>query len=508
MIDILFVTVPFTITPGPSLAPALLQACVEQKGYSAKSWDMSAEFNFSNGDHEYYNSVTSWLCHPELSITINEFNWYNNIVAEYAARIINDFRPTAIGISLLSFYSQRFVEDLCYHLRLISDIRIIVGGGGVDVFQSQFNRRWYDLMLESKLIDNVILKEGEHAIVELLSDPSRKIIDAPALTNSELNSLPIPNYSNYNFSFYNKSSRGYGYRFNDDVEENITFSITASKGCVRDCNFCDVGKIWNKFKFRSGESVANEIIELHSKYNAIFFSFTDSLLNGGLKPFNELNEILSQKLPNIIKYEGQFICRSEKDMPEKYFANMARAGCYNVNIGLESGSEAVRKHMGKGSSDADVEYTTQMLIKYNIKQSWNIVAGYPTETDKDWDDTIALIKKWVPNSNGLITVLPVDTFQVLEGVPMTTEEILMREFNFELPVVKGYNSFAWVSAANLKNTFPVRVNRFIELCNLCLTFTTNEMLRAKINTQINRVTKQLKWYYESNPKKVFSITTA
>lgn len=509
MSDLLIVTAPFTYTFGPSLAPALLKACVQRDGFSCSTWDASAEFNFDYQTHNNYLAVTAWMQSPELKLSNAEFEWYTDIVVGYARRIVETYQPTALAISVLTQNSQRFVEDLCYHVRLLNNqIKIILGGSGLNIFLFQHQKRWHELILDSGLADCVLLGEGEYAIGQILKENTTGIVTVPQLTNEQLNAVPVPDYADYNFNLYPKTLRSYWSSAKDSRVNSSghVFLITASKGCVKNCNFCDVGNIWSKFRYRNGVSVANEMIELHQKYQATYFSFTDSLINGGLKPFWEMNNELAQRLPDTIKYEAQMICRSQRDMPEKYFEAMARAGCHRVQIGMESGSEQIRLHMGKGSSADDVNYTTNMLIKYKIHQSWNIIAGYPTETDENWQETMKLIRHWVPRSNGLLKISPINTFLLLDGVPMTQDQALVDHFQMHVDNVNGYSSFAWVSAANPTNTFDIRVKRFIELCETCIDFENDSDQINHLQRKINTVKKQLDWYNDAKPQKIFSIT--
>jgi hypothetical protein len=508
MSDLLIITAPFTYTFGPSLGPALLKACVQREGFSSTTWDMSADFNFNYQNHTNYAAITSWMQSPELNLSADEFFWYTNIIAEYARKIVEIYQPGALAVSVLTQNSQRFAEDLCYHVKMLSsDIKIILGGSGLDIFLFQHQLRWYELMLSSGLADCAVLGEGEYAVGEILKNNSTGIIKVPQLTNQQLNDIPVPDYSDYDFSLYPETLRSY-WSANMDVRTESSghvFLITASKGCVKNCNFCDVGKIWDRFRYRSGTQVANEMIELHQKYGATYFSFTDSLINGGLKPFWELNHELATQLPDTIKYEAQMICRSQRDMPEKYFEAMARAGCHRVQIGMESGSERVRIHMGKGSSSDDVNYTTSMLIKYNIHQSWNIIAGYPTETDADWQETIQMIQYWIPRSDGLLKIAPINTFLLLDGVPMTQDQKLIDHFQIESEIINGYSSFAWVSATNPTNTFAVRAQRFIDLCNMCIDFESDPDQITNLKRKIANTQKQLEWFHNAKHKKVFNI---
>jgi radical SAM superfamily enzyme YgiQ (UPF0313 family) len=509
--DLLVVTAPFTYTFGPSLSPAVLKASVESTGkYTCGTWDLSAEFNFHNETHEYYETVIAWMQNPEIKLTVEQFKWYTQHIKSYAKKIVYEHKPKNLGISILTVNSHRFAEDLCFHVKsLDQNLKIIIGGGALDIFQYQYSMTWGNLMLSSYMADVVVLGEGELEILNILEKNITGIVNVPQLTNVQLNQLPVPDYSDYDFSLYSKniSKTYWSNDSNAKTDNDLVFLITASKGCVKNCNFCDVGKIWERYRVRNGESVANEILTLHEKYGANYFSFTDSLINGGLKPFFEMNTVLTEKLANTIKYEGQMICRSQRDMPEKYFQIMKSGGCYRVQIGLESGSQRVRLDMGKGSTDDDVAYTTSMLIKYGIYMSWNIIAGYPTETDEDWEQTMKLVKYWLPRSNGLLEIFASNTFMLIGGTPMVNDPVLINKFDMHSNVINGYSAFAWTSGLNPENTFDVRARRFEELCDYYSNFEKDPLKLNNMQHRLNLVKQHLQWYHETKRKKIYSIVT-
>lgn len=507
MLDLLIISAPFTYTFGPSLGPALLKSCVMQKNISATAWDLSAEFNLHSNSPEY-QSVTAWMLSPELKLTQHEFNWYQSLVIKYATKICDVYRPKNLAVSLLTLNSQRFVEDLCYHIRLLDpNIKILLGGSGLDIIQFQYQLPWHDLMLKAGLADTVILGEGEFSLAQAILQDQQGVIKVPQLSNAELDLIPIPDYDDYDFSLYETYTNSY-WNTNESVKTKteLVFLITSSKGCVKNCSFCDVGKIWNKFRFRSAEKVAEEIIFLNQQYGANYFSFTDSLMNGGMKIFSQMNQLLAEKIPKTISYEGQIICRGPSDMPEKHFQSMSDAGCRRVIIGLESGSEKVRMSMGKDSSQEAVNYTTSMLIKYGIHQHWNIIAGYPTETAEDWQDTMNLIKHWLPKSNDLLRIDPISTFLLLDGTPLTNSHDYI-DLELTISDINGYSGFAWVSSANPENTFDVRCERFLELCYYLIEY--DSVTYANVHQKIKAIKKQLEWYRnEYKPKKTFNISVS
>jgi radical SAM superfamily enzyme YgiQ (UPF0313 family) len=496
MYDLLVASIPFTYTFGPSLGPALLKACCEKEDISTFAWDLSADFNHRYENKEDYKNIISWMQSPELQLSKDEYDFYQSIIKYYVDRIIKDFNPKIIALSLLTINSQKFTEDLCYQLKLLNPkLKIILGGGGVNLNLYQYNKNWYELMLESTLADTILIGEGEYALPRIIKSNLIGIVTEPLLNNDQFENVPFPNYDDYDFSYYTSHNSFWDRRSN--TYNDTVAMVTASKGCVKSCNFCDVAKIWPKFRFRSGQRVADEIKYLYNKYGIKFFNFSDSLINGGMKTFQAMNEALANDLPNTINYQAQFIFRGPRDMPEKHFELMARAGCSLVNVGLESGSERVREHMGKGSSSEDVNYSTEMLIKYNIRQTWNIITGYPTETDEDWQETINLIKYWMPKSNGLLSVTPINTFLLLDKTPITDTD-LYYQLQLEQEIVNGYSSFAWKSKLYPDNTYQVRAERFFEVCNLLISYNPEEEINLR--NKIQTVKKQLDWYNENKVK--------
>lgn len=508
MIDVLIISSPYQVSHGPSLAPALLKACAERHNLQATAWDLAAEFNL-HIKNTHYQPIIDWMQTSGLQISDSDFEWYLSVVSDYVDRIISQ-HPKYLAISVMTYCGQRFVEDLAVLLKQKSNIKIIVGGSGANVFNYQYQKQWYQVLLEGGVIDTVVVGEGEEAIAKVVNHNLTGIYHEPQLTNDQLNEIPTPDYSDYDLTIYDRSSFKIvtvGHSSSYDSQENpLPWIITGSKGCVRNCSFCDVNKQWGHYRFRSGTAIANEIIDLHHRYGAEYFSFTDSLINGGLRTMIDMNTELEQRLPRKIRYDCQAIFRSQQDMPERYFASMANAGCYHVNIGVETGSNSVRDHMRKQVSDSDLEYSASMFLRYNILQTWNIVVGYPTETDADFEKTIDMINHWHTKSNGKIKFNPTDTFLMIPGTPIM-EEHYLNDLGIDFTTVNGYSDFAWTASVNPSNTYDVRAGRFVSICNLLkLLDPSNTKQHQRLDLKAQRVLRRLEWFNDHQTKKVFYAT--
>jgi tRNA A37 methylthiotransferase MiaB len=209
------------------------------------------------------------------------------------------------------------------------------------------------LIKKRKLVDHIVVGDGEDAILQVLennSAPTEKVF-------SEQFKSPIPDYSDYNFNDYL-------------FEDGIYIPVTGSKGCVRDCDFCTIGNHYGKYRYRTGSDIANEMIDLSTKHGIRKFQFTDSLVNGGLKPFKDFLQTLAnynnQNPDNKISWSGQYIARLPKQMPDEYYPLIAQSGGHGLTIGADHGSDRVLEYMGKKTNVAGLYYELEMFRQNDI----------------------------------------------------------------------------------------------------------------------------------------------
>jgi hypothetical protein len=489
MIKVSFAFTPFVgYLNIPPLAPALLKACMNPHDISTSTFDFNAELQLNINNPE----IKTWISIPEYTLSNLNFQIYQKFIQQCAERMV-DNNPDVIAISVFSHESHKFAEDLCYRLKTNNpNCYVMLGGSGVQTMLFQYQKTWGQMMLDNGLADSVLAGEGENTIVNVVKEKIKGWITIDQLNNSDFLDMPIPDFSDYNWSLYG----------NGDISK-VEIPITASKGCVRSCSFCDVAKFWPRYRFRSGELVANEIIEIYQKYNITTFIFTDSLINGGMKPFRQMNEVLADRIPTSVKYSGQFICRDSKSMLPRDFELMRLGGCKSVNIGIESGSESVRNHMRKGFSDKDLHYTAENLIEQKINQVWNIMVGYPTESDSDWNKTLELIKHY-HQYRDLVKINPIGIFQLLNNTPITTSDMLS-DLAIHNSTTQGYSGFNWISQHNSQNTLTRRVARWHELLDL---ITQSDMLGTTttvVESRTEIINNQLHYYKNASSKTFIPI---
>lgn len=450
MIDLLVISMPVIEVNGPTPGIYYIKGSAEQAGFSCIAKDLNIWFQNQNLNLQ---PIINYFTQTSINLMnkgCKEHKTVEKYFKKYVYENIEILQNTRyVGISLFSVYN---IYPGIIFAKIIRDmfptIKIIVGGNGTE--DSGLNGEDIgQYFLNNNLAHYAVYGEGEEAIQYILLGK-----DHPSVNNSKtktsihnLNNIAYPDYDDFFVDFP------------EYKEKKVTIPIIGSRGCVRKCTFCNVATIWPAFRFRSGKNIAQEMIEHKEKYGIRRFRFTDSLINGSLKAFRDLCSTMEdyniQNPKEKIKWSGQFICRSKKQMPEIDFVSMSNAGCDSVAIGIESGSEKVRNDIQKGFTEEDMIYTIDNLIKNNTLVSLMFIVGYPTETDEDFQKNIDLLEKYSYNSKNM-EIKVGKTLRLLDNTPLT--EKFSHLFYFD------NNKYPeWVSTVVPDLTFEKRVDRAITL---------------------------------------------
>jgi len=427
---------------------SLVKASIVEAGYQCKIFDFNAELEKTfEQKREQLVPIDNWfLNHNFYSEKI--FNQIYNLADEWAEQVIK-YNPHTVGISVFSYNSQRATLLLATMIKSKNPaIKIFMGGGGLNT-----DNEFGPFCLERKIMDAWIRGEGELSVPAYLGGN----LDYPGINGNppqqidDIDELPFPDYSDYELASYT-NKKGL-----------VALPITGSRGCVRSCTFCDIASMWPKYKFRSGQSIANEIKTQVARYGAKAFRFTDSLINGSMKAFrnmtNELAEFrLAMPIQDRFIWDSHFIVRSRKQMPPEDFKKMADSGASTLLIGVESGSPSVREHMKKGYTDEDLHYSLGEIFKNNIKVRFLMIIGYPTETREDFDQTLKFFERYAEyGRNGLVEEINLGlTLNLLPQTPLynNAEE-------YGLNTTKDHIN-DWVCTQNPSLDFKERLERRIE----------------------------------------------
>lgn len=163
---------------------------------------------------------------------------------------------------------------------------------------------------------------------------------------------------------------------------------------------------------RPAESVAAEISDLKNIYGAEHIWFGDdvfALNHHWIQDFAHEIERRRSTLPFKVQ------SRADLMTPETVDA-LRRAGCAEVWMGVESGSQKVLDAMDKGLLVSEVVAARQQLQNAGIRACYFLQFGYPGETWNDIHKTVSLVRATRPDDIGVSVSYPLPNTVFYEKV--------------------------------------------------------------------------------------------
>ena len=211
----------------------------------------------------------------------------------------------------------------------------------------------------------------------------------------DLDNLPLPAWDLVDIEPYRQSwMKHAGY---------FSINMTTTRGCPFKCNWCAKPIYGNRYNSRSPQHVVNEIKMLKEKFDFDHIWFCDDIF--GLKP-GWVNEFANLVEKENLRFRFKIQARVDLMMQENYIMDLYRAGCDNVWMGAESGSQRILDAMDKGTTVKQIYEATRKLRKHHIHPSFFIQFGYIGETKEDIKLTIKMINELLPYEIGISVSYP------------------------------------------------------------------------------------------------------
>lgn len=465
----LIISVPRLETHRPPVSTAIIAASLKSAGYMTQCVDLNIEFYHYVGPEVYYDLDDVW--ENKRAITDQEEKIVNQFIKEKFINLLP--KECKIWISVFSQNSFSFTIFLTKQIKAHnSNIEIVVGGIGVSTPPTINSSESFGKYLQrNNLCNHVIYGEGEIAAVKLANNDILYpgINKENSIQISDLNSLPFPDYSDFDFNQYDYLTES----------KDKDFYIVGSRGCVRKCTYCDVPAYWPKYRFRNGDNIANEMIQNYEKYGVSRFYFTDSLLNGSMKSFNNMCEVLAkynQEHKANFKWSGQFIFRPMNQLPQNHFDLVAAAGGDTFYVGIETGSDKIRWEMDKKFTNEDIDYQLEEFKRTGLKCFFLMITGYLTETQQDHQETLKMFKRWQKYvaSN---TITGIDLGTMLTFLSNTPLEKMIESHGVTFLLSNEdqignlrVDASSWISEKNPDLTVKERLKRRIEIQNRAIRY--------------------------------------
>ncbi len=345
-------------------------------------------------------SIAGFLRKHGLEAKVYNASFFSKEQLEHIRKILLDYEPDIVG---LGFPTDTF-ESAVIIAKLIKDynkdIVIIVGGIHPTAMPNQ--------TLQIPHFDFLVHGEGENTTLELITTliannniakvkgisykKDGKIITTemrPEMKN--LDEIPFDNRDLLiDVDKYPKDTLG---------------QIHTSRGCIYQCAYCSASIIWKgRVRFRSIENVLAEIEYLYRKYNIKDINFADD--NFTLEPARV------KAICNGIKEKNfriRWRCCARVDIHQKFDLELLKlmhnAGCQNICVGFESGSQEILDRVKRETSIADATTLLKMMKQAKINVHADFIVGLPGENESTLNKTLELMKKVWDSSHATMTVV-------------------------------------------------------------------------------------------------------
>lgn len=191
--------------------------------------------------------------------------------------------------------------------------------------------------------------------------------------------------------------------------------IILTRGCPNNCTFCGAHLIQGKIiRSRSVENIMAEIRLLTSQFGVKEIHFYDSNCAHKYGPLRDVcKKIISENIdvtwcaPNGIRVDS---------IDEELAILMKRSGCFQVSIGIESGSPRILKEIKKGITLEMVRKTAAILRKARIEVNGFFVLGFPEETLKELNETVSFALKLPLTSASFSILTPLPGTEIYSSI--------------------------------------------------------------------------------------------
>lgn len=216
-----------------------------------------------------------------------------------------------------------------------------------------------------------VIGEGELPLRNIISNGAAKTFRFKEL--DDLDTLPL-----------------YDFRALPPKNYSSCIPLLSSRGCPGACSFCSERLLYKKFRHHSPQYMIDQIIHLKKIHKANNFVFCDSLINYKQDWLHDFCKLAIDKKIGI-KWEAQM--RIEENFPLSLAQLMKKSGCYNLFIGLESGSDRLLNLINKGFTAQCARNFFKTLAKARLHFEVSLIFGHPNETDADFLETLNFITK-------------------------------------------------------------------------------------------------------------------
>jgi len=300
----------------------------------------------------------------------------NKLTQEQIIQHVQEMKPAVIGMTLVTPLIREAYR-LAQALKKQGHI-LLAGGPHATLVPEEPLAHGFDAVVKGEgepiIVDAVKALVGEipkeNVIGWLYKDADNQVKDTGAkVMVQNIDDLPYPARHLVKPENYGPSSN-----------PNLYGDLFSSRGCPARCAFCSGHLFGKNFRFRSAQSILDEISYIRDKYKTTYFHFMDDAMSVDRVRIEEMCEGI---IRNEMDITWSMMTRVDK-IDRKLLELAARAGCVQIDYGIESGHPETLKRIHKPHTVEMAKNAVIMTLEAGIKPYVFFILGFP------WEDVAAI----------------------------------------------------------------------------------------------------------------------
>jgi radical SAM superfamily enzyme YgiQ (UPF0313 family) len=301
---------------------------------------------------------------------------------------VHGFQPEIIGISVRNIDDQCMehpeflldpVKNIVADCRSFSDAPIVLGGAGYSIFpESALAYLGADMGIqgEGEIAFNVLLErldwKADLSGIPGLYLPNKGIQGRVQFTKN-LNECPLPSPGDQYWACLPSQN------------EEIWLPFQTRRGCPLNCSYCSTPTIEGKILRKHSPARVVDVISRYAAAGFNRFFFVDNTFN---LPSSYAKELCNRLIKAGLNVSWRCILYPWR-MDEELVRKMAEAGCKEVSLGFESGSEKILRALNKKFKPEEIRRISERLKRYGIQRMGFLLLGVPEENKKTVEESLA-----------------------------------------------------------------------------------------------------------------------
>jgi radical SAM superfamily enzyme YgiQ (UPF0313 family) len=299
---------------------------------------------------------------------------------EETLRRIENFKPDILGFRIDTYNFQETLDWIKY-LKEKTKLPVITGGINITNYPLE--------SLSHQEIDYGVIGEAIESLPKFLrvleNDGDFSAVEGLVWRKDGEIKINPPKTNLVDFDIYPFPARHLlpNEKYHSFISQRKNFSIMlTSTGCPFKCKFCAIAHL--PYRERSPRNVVDEIEQCYYDFGIREIDIFDGTFFINKKRTIEICQEIRRRGIKI-----EWTCRSRADvLNEEVLKEASRAGCREINLGIESVVPEILEGINKQIKVEQVKNAVKLCNKYGIRVLGFFMFGNPGETEESLKKTI------------------------------------------------------------------------------------------------------------------------